>query len=218
MQELSTKKICEIAEEKDLFFTNIMALANLCGITLAGPVLRIYDLALSEFGYRALNKAVERFIMNRDSRDAFPSVNEFRKVLGAAEPSSLGQAREAAALIIATVSRFGSIHSAKDFQPQREHMGELAWQVCKHQGGYQAVCDLLTPQNTPTYQAQWRDLALALIERNTIEEGKLELKAASENKMLAEALKLAAGGIVDMGKVGDGKVSIDRREDTKRNP
>lgn len=68
-------------------------------------------------------------------------------------------AREAASLILGAISRHGWCNPKE----ARTYMGELAWKVTEMQGGWAEICESTTNQNKVHLQAQWRDLAEAIL-------------------------------------------------------
>ena len=72
-------------------------------------------------------------------------------------------AREAAARILASIGRFGWCNPKE----ARAYMGELAWKVVEMQAGWNEICESTTNQNKVHLQAQWRDLAEAILEKKS---------------------------------------------------
>lgn len=90
--------------------------------------------------------------------NSFPSIAEILEGIGLKKVEAKDEAREASTRIVDAVSRFG--HTNHDLA--KKYIGELGWLVVQRQGGWVSLCDLLTYDNMPTLQAQWRELAVVL--------------------------------------------------------
>lgn len=113
---------------------------------------------LSPLGYDRLAIALDETINRRRSRDPFPSVREIREIL---EPEARpeDEAAEIASRIVRVVARIGPYREAA----ARDALGPLGWDIVQRQGGWMTVCEMLSYDNLPQLQAQWRRLAEARI-------------------------------------------------------
>ena len=68
--------------EREEFFTKLTALAGMVSnFVLTPAIVALYDQSLSPLGYEPLCRALEQIILNRSSRDPFPSIAEIRKLI-----------------------------------------------------------------------------------------------------------------------------------------
>ncbi len=74
------------------------------------------------------------------------------------------RARDAVARILTAISRIG-IYRMNDAQA---YVGELGWEVVRLQGGWEEVCKSITDENKAILQAQWRELAVSLINKERL--------------------------------------------------
>ena len=122
--------------------------------------------------------------------DHFPSISDLNNELGNGGTTLEEDSREAAARIIAAVSRYG-YNNPKEAE---EYIGELGWHVVKLSGGWVNVCESLTNSNTPQLSSQYRSLALAQAKKSLSGRTKPPALPASKNPQLRKAL-LATGKI-----------------------
>lgn len=141
--------------ERD-FIARLTALAAMCGFTLTPELIALYDRNLCASGYPKLVMALDYVIVNRKSRDPFPSIKEIRDLV-APESDPEVEAIEAAGRIVQAVTRVGPYQTEK----AREFIGELGWLVVQREGGWQTVCQILTDDNIGILKAQWRQMAKA---------------------------------------------------------
>jgi hypothetical protein len=153
-------------ENKGLRNDIIDGIAGLFALFGQAPVpvaLAAYGDQLVELGPEVLEE-IKLCIVEQVSGELtkMPGVKDFKMRMGIeVEPDKKDQAREAAAKILEAVGKFGY----PNWQPARDFMGSLAAEVVKRQGGWVAICESITNQNKYMLQAQWRDLALALLEK-----------------------------------------------------
>lgn len=99
-----------------------------------------------------------------------------------------GEATEAAARVIAAVSKHGHTNPIE----ARQWMGELGWKVVEILGGWYTVCTSLGIGITAgTAQAQWTKIAKQVIDKSRA--GKLEQRPALPPSTDPSVLKLARG-------------------------
>lgn len=142
-----------------------------------------YDDALKKNGYPAACEALKSILGSRRNRDPFPTIAEIQELITPV-PLALDQAKDAAARIIAAVSKYGryNLESAKVF------IGELGWKAVERTGGWSNLCAQLTAENTSIYMAQYRELTAALYRKSQM--GLLDYAPA-----LPEARKVFAGNM-----------------------
>jgi hypothetical protein len=143
------------------FFVKLTALADLIpGFTLSPTVVEIYSSNLAPLGYEKVCMALDRIIVERSSRDPFPSVKEIRLRV-APETAVEDDANFIVNRVIRSIARIGPYETAK----ARVAIGEIGWAIVQDQGGWEQTCAMLTNDNMGTLKAQWRDLAKAYITR-----------------------------------------------------
>jgi len=149
-------------EHYQSFLKNLVGLAQICNQQLSEPTIEMYEQILGSYGWEQVNRTLTKIFEERKARDPFPSPRDIKDLMGVREVCDESKARESAARIRSAVSKFGSPNGDR----AEEYIGSIGWEVVRMQGGWSQVCDGLTHNNSPTYQAQWRALALALIEKS----------------------------------------------------
>lgn len=142
------------------FLRMLEFIAESLGKNVTRDFIAYYDERLRKHGYEKLCVVLQQFA---DDPKRFPTIRDIEDRLGVGELSDEAKGRDAAARIAAAVGKFGSIcgHDPDKLARIREYMGDLAWAIVNAQGGWNQICEVLTPQNTPTHTAQWRELAIA---------------------------------------------------------
>lgn len=160
------------------FFERLGQVARLCNFELDDSLALFYRRHLEDLDDVAVLSALEAIMLELGGgQRQFPSVAAIRRRASgqvAAGPEARmiddGEARAATALVIGAVSRFGSINgsgqSAADKTERiKAHVGELAWRCVVMRGGWNFLCETLTNADLPTFEAQFRELAKATLER-----------------------------------------------------
>lgn len=142
---------------KEHFALAMATVAEVCGRTISKQVIALYDEELRGYGYPQVVAALRKISRERGDRDPFPSIKTIREVL---EPKADVDAEAilAANLIIEAIQKVGYTNPTK----AKEFMGELAWQVVEHEGGWTDLCQGLLTREVGMRKAQWRDLAKSL--------------------------------------------------------
>lgn len=164
MQSESTSGTSTMTKDEQEFLVRITAIAKTVpNFVLTKEVIATYDRLLAPLGYAAVNKALDDILIDRSSRDPFPSIKEIRaKVNPTLDPTS--EAVRLANLIISGVSK----HGPNNLERAKDEVGELGWQAVRLSGGWLTVCEALTFQNRTMMIAQIRDLILSLGSRPRI--------------------------------------------------
>lgn len=143
---------------EERFWKLMGGLSKLCRTELDEETIGLYDQVLvAEFGYARVCDALQKVIMERDSRDAFPSIKEIRAILDP-QADTESAAVMAANVICERVALDGWTNSDR----AKERMGPLAWRVVQLCGGWPQVCSMLNEKNMTQMRAQFRDAAKAL--------------------------------------------------------
>lgn len=138
----------------------LLGLAEYYDKQLTKNQIDMYVQDLSDLALEDLIRAVELY--RKDARnDRFPLP---AKLKGTIQPPDDQRARDAVGLVLTAVSRIGPYRDSD----AREFIGELGWKVVKMQGGWEEVCNSLTNDNKPILSAQWRELAVSLINKTRI--------------------------------------------------
>lgn len=168
-------------DEKE-FLTYLAALADMVpGFILKPDVVALYDEAAVKVGYKKFSIAIKKIIATRNSRDPFPALSD---VLSLVSFNGM-DAEELSAKIVGSVSKFGPYKSAD----ARIYLGETAWNIIQLEGGWENVCQMLTYENMSTLQAQWRKLAVIMIQREQTKELEKIGYFSSVGQILNEAIK-----------------------------
>lgn len=148
--------------EREEFMTYLNALGRMTpGFTPDENLLAVYDEAAAKVGYGRCARALKQFIAEKSGRDPFPSVSD---MVGKAEFNAL-DAEEIAAKILGAVAKYGSYRGHE----AREYLGVIGWDIVTIEGGWESLCQMLTYENSPILQAQWRKLAAVMIARKKTE-------------------------------------------------
>jgi hypothetical protein len=132
----------------------LMGIAQACHYDLTETIIGVYDQSLKPNGYPAIGLALMHVLKNRRQRDPFPTIRELQDLITPA-PQVLDQARDAAARIIAALSKYGRYNTSE----ARAYIGELGWKCVEMSGGFSNLCSMITESNTSTHMAQLRELA-----------------------------------------------------------
>lgn len=173
---------------RDRFLDRLLVLAKICKEESVADVAELYDRVFSKIGYDAGTKAVEKVILERGSRDPFPSIAELRKA-AVGGPEDIDLAVEAAGKIFEAITKCGWNAPGK----AQEYMGDIAWRVVGQFGGWVTLCESITTRNSGTFRAQFRDAALASI--RLAKQGRLDAAPtfASLGKSTTDLQKLVSG-------------------------
>lgn len=149
-------------EEKKRLKTIIVTTGMLFGKEYTDETLLMIVEDLSDLNFHQVSEAYKHCRSDHRRKQApFPA--EIRNMLHPIELDE-DEAREAAARIIAGVSKFGWPNQTA----AREFIGELGWCVVERQGGWQTICAELTDENVGMLQAQFRELAASMRRRAKI--------------------------------------------------
>lgn len=145
---------------QQVFFSRLKILAEVCEFRMSGDLLSLYDRALRRYGYEKAVSAVENAIIERRGNDRMPSIGDLAQ---RCSPQVLDAdtAVEVAGRILAAISRWGynnGPHAA-------EWIGEVGWAVVERTGGWEKLCTTVKERDLPTWRAQLRDQALAVLRR-----------------------------------------------------
>lgn len=138
----------------------VTGLAEYYNKTLTETQLSMYVEDLMDLSPEDLVRAC-RMYRQDPKHEWFPLPNKIKAMLYLPDDQ---RARESVARILTAVSRIGPYNSRQ----AREMIGELGWEVVKLQGGWEEICQTLSDENKGILQAQWRDLAISLVNRNRI--------------------------------------------------
>lgn len=148
-------------DSQKLFYAKLTGLAAMvANFTLIEETIELYDQHLGQLGYERVCKALDRIIVDRNSRDPFPSIKEIRMVIDP-ELDPDQEAMIVASRIAGAVARIGPYQS----DMARHMIGEVGWKIVQCEGGWEEVCQTLTYQNQGTLKAQWRNLAKTFLSR-----------------------------------------------------
>ncbi len=124
---------------------------------LRDEVILMYLEDVSDLPFSAVVEAFTTYRKNpKNIRVPIPA--QLRTIVSPPEDDD-SMAKEAAARIIAGVSKFGRSKPGE----ASEYIGELGWLVVQKQGGWWSICNYLNEGSISSLQAQLRDLAVAQI-------------------------------------------------------
>lgn len=164
------------------FFQLMETLGSITSTNLNEFVVNLYLEALKPYGLEKVNRALMTYMMDLDKYSKIPTIRAIKIKMGAVKISKDLQAKETAAKILSAISKFGYSVSLNDVKLDdiKKYVGVIGWRVVELQGGWNTICESVTNVNKPTYQAQWRDLALSLSEQ---EQKVMELPQSSDDKI-----------------------------------
>lgn len=115
---------------------------------------------IQEYNLMDLKRAFMAY--RKDKNNNFiPRPNQIIQLLEP-EISPRALADEAAGRIYQAITLCGYDNS----NGAKEFIGELGWRVVEREGGWVSICRTCSEQNKGTTKAQWRDMALSIIERS----------------------------------------------------
>lgn len=146
------------------FFVRLARLAKLCRFDLDEDAAGFYDGALSDLGYEKLNEALDQILLNRGSKDAFPSVREIRDIFS---PSTTIDS--AAQELLSRAIEASGIYGVYDTESVHKFLGDIAWKALPGKRGWEEFCMAgdteLGGIPVATCRAQLRDRLKALLQR-----------------------------------------------------
>jgi len=168
--------------ERD-FFQLLETLGSITSTQLNEFVINLYFEALNPFGLDKVNKVLMAYMMDLDQYGKMPTIRAIKIKLGVVAVSKELQSKEVSAKILSAISKFGYTVSVNDTKIDdiKKYVGDIGWKVIDLQGGWNAICESVTNANKSTYQAQWRDLALSVLESKR--EKPFELPKSSDEKI-----------------------------------
>lgn len=138
----------------------VINLAEYYEKTLTDNQMEMYIQDLSDIPFPELLRAVELYRQD-PKNDRFPLPAKLRAIIQLPDDQ---KARDGVSRILSAISRIGP-YRTKDAQ---EYIGELGWAVVKLQGGWEETCTSLTNDNRGTLMAQWRELAVSLLNKKRL--------------------------------------------------
>jgi len=145
------------------FLTRLMGLAKVCNFALDKTIVAIYEKALAPFDLSKVSRSIEHIIVNRKTRDPFPSVKEIIEIMSP-QLNDDNEAVEAGSRIVQAVSRFGYSNPGD----AHNFIGDLGWRIVERFGGWGSICQSMTPDNTSFMLSQFVKLGKAQIQRAKI--------------------------------------------------
>lgn len=143
------------------FYAKLTGLAAMVpNFRLIDETIELYDQHLAPLGYDRVCKALDRIVVERNSRDPFPSIKDIRLVIDP-ELDPDQEAIVIASRIAGAVSRIGPYQA----DLAKQLIGEIGWKIVQSEGGWENVCQTLTYENQGTLKAQWRNLARTFLSR-----------------------------------------------------
>lgn len=162
----------------------IVVTAEYYGREMSPEAMQMRASDLAHLNYAEVESAYNEYRRNPKNRtDPLPA-----QIMEIIDPTITddGEATEAAARVIAAVSKFGHTNTAE----AHEWVGELGWAVVNLLGGWYTVCTTLGVSiNSGTAQAQWSKIAKSIMDKSRA--GKLDQKPALPPATDPNVLKLA---------------------------
>lgn len=142
-------------------------------------VLKFWFERLSPYGSKKLSLAFNSLALKVDR---FPSLRMIIEELeGREKPNNA--AVTIASKITAAISKFGYCNAKE----AKEYLGDIGWSIVEMSGGWNHLCGTVTNKHLSTFQAQWRELAKAHVDK--IQNGQL----TSLNGNLSNEKRLSNG-------------------------
>lgn len=104
------------------------------------------------------------------------------------------QARDCVGRLVTAMGLYGWNNPER----ARSHMGELAWKVVEREGGWVRLCERTKTQDLPILEAQWRELAKALLAKSRA--GQLDEAPGLAEPMAMGLIKLGMPSIKELEK------------------
>lgn len=142
------------------FVQALVLVAQSCQFELSESLIAIYDQTLQRHGYPKLCWALKTILVNRRTRDPFPSIREIQETI---EPALEAKdiATDSAARLLGAVSKFGRGRP----QEAEVYVGEVGWRALRCWGTWSQLCEQLTTYNGTTMMAQFRDLCSTVVKK-----------------------------------------------------
>lgn len=138
----------------------IILTAAYYGRELFDDVVNMYCDDLEEYSEHVVIEAYKEY--RRNPKNKFmPLPAQIIEIIDPVETTE-SQAVESSARIFSAVTRFGH----NNVGPAREYIGELGWEVVRLYGGWGRLCENLTPGQIPILQAQFREIAKSVYNKN----------------------------------------------------
>lgn len=166
----------------------LAAITGMQGAALQN-VLAFYAESLDDLPEDRVVAAIEQ--VARKAR-RWPTVDDIREAAGDGAQDPAGVAREVADKIVEGIRRYGYMAGPSRLPALQEFLGELAWALVQKLGGWNMLCETVRDDQLPTLKAQWRESALALIDR--VQRGEA-LDAPPAVPTLPAAQRRAVGGL-----------------------
>lgn len=185
---LPVRKLSEITsgtstmdKNEQEFLVRLTAIAKTVpNFLLTKEVVATYDRLLSPLGYENVNRALDEILIERDSRDPFPSIKDIRaKVNPALDPTA--EAVRLANMIAGGVSK----HGPYNIERAKAEIGPLGWEAVKAYGGWEIVCEALTNSNRTTMIPQFREHILAILKGQHVSRATQIESHSSGNQLLS---------------------------------
>lgn len=161
-------------------------------IQLNQPMIRVYDKAVSAYGYDKALAAITE-LMNETKVWQMPTPKQIiDKIQAKQSPSE--QANEIVGLIFESIPLFGYMRS----QQAREKIGQIGWSIVKQFGGWSYLCqELGITLNKATTRAQMRDLAVSLLSKPQQQSNALELSYDKREEIPSFVKMLSEGKAIE---------------------
>lgn len=170
-----------ISKDELNFHKLLNALAGLCRYELDDVLIAIYDVNLRKVhSYSKICEAIEKIIIERNSRDPFPSVKQVAEMASGGRLKQKEVAVDVANTIVSFIGSRGYVWPQTsnwgDFQIElKDALGEVGYWVVQKYGGWVKVCQDANKSDLTTFKAQLRDSALSI--HSQLEKGYIMLPA-----------------------------------------
>jgi hypothetical protein len=149
-------------EERKHLKKLIAATAMYFGQTIEDLVLEMYCDDLNDLNFSDVCAGYKAARLDTKTR-TLPLPSKIREIVKPAQKLDDESAGlDVASRIIAAVSKFGWTNETEAL----ESIGEIGRFIVAREGGWRNVCENLTTENLGITRAQWRDMAVASIERS----------------------------------------------------
>lgn len=147
------------------FHALLNAFAANARVQLTQPMLKVYDLAVGQYGYEKACKALQSLMIEAKSWQMPTPKMIVDKI--ESKPPLLAIANDVVGKIFEAVSRFGYANPDQ----AKEYIGPLGWSVIKRFGGWEYFCSTLGHKlELSATRAQMRDGILSTMELTKYEE------------------------------------------------
>ena len=152
---------------KKTFRKKLFMLATMCKEELKAEIAEMYEFSLEKYGWDKVCVVLDDFFLSARPYK-FPVIADFVDKLSPPIKEK-SEAMDIALRVKSAISKFGASNAEK----AQNYIGEVGWYCVERWGGWKEICENLHVDQEHLFVAQFRDLAISIIEKS--KQGRLEL-------------------------------------------